>query len=151
MPIIKPDNDGVANDKLISIFLAGSIEMGVAEDWQSKVEKELDPFYNVYNPRRDNWDSSWTDDNPEMLRQILWEQGFLEAVDIVLFYFDPKTKSPITLLELGQALERRKHMRVICPQGYWKRKNVEVTCSGYGVDLDEDLDSVLKEIKRYHR
>jgi len=39
------------------VFLAGSIEMGKAEDWQSEMTKffnELD--WGVFNPRRDDWD-----------------------------------------------------------------------------------------------
>jgi hypothetical protein len=44
-----------------SVFLAGSIEMGKAEDWQKKLEGICDDFgYDVLNPRRDDWDSSWT-------------------------------------------------------------------------------------------
>ena len=45
----------------ISVFLAGSIEMGKAEDWQSETIKALSDLENieVFNPRRDDWDSSW--------------------------------------------------------------------------------------------
>lgn len=45
-----------------SIFLAGSIEMGKAEDWQSELTNWLesncpkDVNLTVYNPRRDDWD-----------------------------------------------------------------------------------------------
>lgn len=40
------------------VFLAGSIEMGEAEDWQAQVVKELSD-YTILNPRRGDWDSSW--------------------------------------------------------------------------------------------
>ena len=43
----------------IPIFLAGSIEMGVAEDWQSYVAKRMEQFdCTIFNPRRTEWDSS---------------------------------------------------------------------------------------------
>lgn len=47
-----------------SLFLAGSIEMGVAVDWQTSLTKFLERPENrmgcdfVFNPRRDDWDSS---------------------------------------------------------------------------------------------
>ena len=49
---------------VIRIFLAGSIDMGTAEDWQAVVTKEIQKIniskdIEIYNPRRDDWDSSW--------------------------------------------------------------------------------------------
>lgn len=44
----------------LSVFLAGSIEMGSAENWQARVERELADYdVLIFNPRRDDWDSSW--------------------------------------------------------------------------------------------
>ena len=46
----------------ITVFLAGSIEMGKAVDWQTQIENELkdkldgDTVVTLYNPRRDDWD-----------------------------------------------------------------------------------------------
>ncbi len=43
-----------------TIFLAGAIDMGQAEDWQTKVSEAITQFdVLVLNPRRDDWDSSW--------------------------------------------------------------------------------------------
>ena len=49
----------------VRIFLAGSIENGLADNWQDRVAKELAERYNgldcnviINNPRRGNWDSS---------------------------------------------------------------------------------------------
>ena len=56
-----------------SIFLAGSIEMGIAESWQEKVVQELknEPVI-ILNPRRDDWDSSWEQkiDNLQFREQV---------------------------------------------------------------------------------
>jgi hypothetical protein len=50
------------------MFLAGSIEMGVAEDWQSRVATALADRdeLGLLNPRRGAWDASWEQsiDNP---------------------------------------------------------------------------------------
>ena len=44
-----------------NIFLGGSIEMGTAELWQKKIISELSDLpIQFLNPRRDDWDSSWT-------------------------------------------------------------------------------------------
>jgi hypothetical protein len=88
-----------------SLFLAGSIEEGKAEKWQDKVWKEVKdiPALAVLNPRRDDWDDSWKEEieNKKFREQVEWELNGLENVDVVAMYFDSKTKSPITLLELG--------------------------------------------------
>jgi len=146
MPVIKPGTDTERDESLPSVFLAGSIEIGVAEEWQKRVGAQIGHLYNVYDPRRDDWDSSWTEDSPELEAQILWEQHYLRRVEYILFYFDPNTKSPVTLLELGQALERDVFLAVVCPQGYFRRKNLEITCQEYGVELREDLGEVIEEI-----
>lgn len=90
------------------LFLAGSIEMGAAKDWQSKVIKELESSnlkhdLLILNPRRKDWDSSWKQDidNPQFRKQVNWELNMLEDADLVIFNFDPNTKSPVTLMELG--------------------------------------------------
>ena len=42
-----------------NIFLAGSIEMGTAENWQERLVRELaSEDVTIFNPRRDDWDSS---------------------------------------------------------------------------------------------
>ena len=92
----------------VSVFLAGSIEMGKAEDWQTKVTKSLTKeFSNVYifNPRRDDWDSSWKQEigDKKFNEQVTWELSHIEESTVMLVYFDPKTQSPITLAELGVA------------------------------------------------
>ena len=43
-----------------NVFLAGSIEQGAADDWQTAVAAELqDLEITILNPRRDEWDASW--------------------------------------------------------------------------------------------
>ena len=42
------------------LFLAGSIEQGVADDWQTRVIRALETTtVTIYNPRRPDWDASW--------------------------------------------------------------------------------------------
>ena len=132
-----------------SVFLAGSIEMGVAEDWQAKVSAALSVMdVLVLNPRRANWDSSWaqTIDNPPFREQVEWELAALDAADVVLMYFDPATKSPITLLELGiHAAANPEKLAVCCPQGFWRKGNVDIVCNRYGVQQAETLESLIAQ------
>lgn len=131
-----------------TIFLAGSIEMGVAEDWQTRVASELGESFVIFNPRRENWDSSWKQEfeNPQFREQVEWELNALEKADIVLMYFAPGSKSPISLLEFG-LYARTKKMIVCCPQGFWRKGNVDVTSNYYGVKQVETIEELIKKIK----
>ena len=74
MQVIKPNSRKQEAKYSTGVFLAGSIEMGKAEDWQAKLEKSLkDLEITVFNPRRDDWDSSWTQEqsNPQFNAQML--------------------------------------------------------------------------------
>jgi hypothetical protein len=128
-----------------SIFLAGSIEQGIAEDWQSKFVRMLDGHdVLVCNPRRDKWDASLEQDitNAEFSGQVNWELDALERCDVVAMYLDPETKSPISLLELGLYAQSGK-LLVCCPDGFHRKGNVDVTCARYGVPTYSTLDELV--------
>ncbi len=119
------------------VFLAGSIEMGAAEDWQARLAAELRDIDAIaLNPRRDEWDASWRQsiDEPKFREQVEWELAGLERADVVAMWFAPETKAPITLLELGLHARGGKVI-VGCPHGFWRRGNLEVVCARYGVPL----------------
>ena len=133
-----------------SVFLAGSIEMGAADGWQARVEVALaDLDVAILNPRRDDWDSSWRQsiDDPQFRAQVEWELNGLEQVSLIAAYFVPDTKAPITLLELG-LFARSGRLIVCCPDGYWRKGNVEVVCARYGVPLFAELDALVAEVRR---
>ena len=140
MPLTKP-----------SIFLAGSIEMGKAENWQEKATKALSPYdIIILNPRRDDWDSSWVQSiqNPQFREQVEWELRAQEEATAIIMHFDPSTKSPITLLELG-LFARSYRLYVSCPPGFWRKGNVEIVCSRYNIPLHDSLDSALDRLTSY--
>lgn len=133
----------------ISIFLAGSIEMGAAEDWQEKVVTALkDHDVNVFNPRRDDWDSTWEQkiSNPQFYEQVSWELDALDRSDIIFMYFSPETKSPISLLELGLYLSTG-NMIVCCPEGFWRKGNVDIVCEKYGVAVHRNINAAIEALK----
>jgi nucleoside 2-deoxyribosyltransferase len=109
-----------------TVFLAGSIEQGKAVDWQARVASELAQVdVTLFNPRRDHWDATLEQSkhNAKFREQVQWELDALERADVVMFYFDAKTQSPITLLELGLFARSGKAM-CVCPDGFWRKGNV---------------------------
>ena len=132
-----------------SVFLAGSIEMGQAEPWQAVVEQALAAeVVVILNPRRDEWDASWEQSihNPQFRGQVEWELAGQEAATVIAMYFAPATKAPITLLELG-LFARSGRLIVCCPDGYWRRGNVEVVCARYGVPFVEDIEGLVRQVR----
>lgn len=128
------------------VFLAGSIEMGAAEDWQSRVADSLQALPGtILNPRRDDWDSSWKQDIADLQfrQQVEWELAAMEVADKVLMHFCPSTKSPITLLELGLNANKPDRLVVSCPEGFWRRGNVQIICAKHVILLCESLDEAL--------
>ena len=128
-----------------SIFLAGSIAQNKAEKWQKKVidaTNQLD--VTLLNPRRKNWDASWKEamDNPPFTEQVNWELDALEQADWIVCYFDTNTKSPITLLELGLFATSQK-LIVCCPEGYWKKGNVDIVCKRNQIPQVDNLNQLI--------
>ena len=135
---------------LPSVFLAGSIEMGVAENWQERLEREWAKYaMNIFNPRRDDWDSSWTQsiDNAQFREQVEWELKAMRLADIIVVNFDPTTKSPITLMELGLWAGSRPHNVIVhCPEGFWRKGNVDILCRAHGIQQVLSIKALIQEV-----
>ncbi len=151
MVLVKPGNDNLYySSRNTKIFLAGSIEMGAAENWQELIE---DTFRHktelvIFNPRRDDWDSSWVqkESNGQFNYQVNWELDKLTEADIIFMYFAPDTKSPISLLELGLYADTKK-MIVVCPDNFWRKGNVDIVCNRYDIPIYETLDKGIGALR----
>jgi hypothetical protein len=144
-----PANTATRNRNNNSVFLAGSIEMGAAENWQDIVGEFFhQKNWNVLNPRRDDWDSSWkqTFEDAQFYQQVNWELNALEQADLIIMYFDPNTKSPISLLELG-LFARSNKIKVVCPDGFWRKGNVEVVCDYYNIPFYNKLSDLFLDLE----
>lgn len=149
MIVIKPNSDR-QDSELKSIFLAGSIEMGRAEDWQLKTSEIFNDYDIAFlNPRRDGWDETWTQEkiNKEMAHQINWEMDNLDKCNIIFMNILPNTKSPITLLELGLYANSKKII-VCCPDGFWRKANVEIVCNRFNIPLYNNFDEATEKLKQ---
>jgi hypothetical protein len=134
-----------------SIFLAGSIELGSAGNWQRFLEEKLSGTDVIlFNPRRDDWDSSWIQSktDPKFREQVEWELEAMERANLIAMYFEPATKSPVSLLELG-LFARSGKVLVCCPEGFWRKGNVDMVCARYGVKQVEALNDLAESILRF--
>jgi hypothetical protein len=149
MIVVKAPNK-IPDNNFPSVFLAGSIEMGKAVDWQTAVTNSLaDMDVIVLNPRRDDWDSSWEQkiENDKFREQVEWELDALDHARVILMYFDPKTISPISLLELGLHA-RTSTMIVCCPTGFWRKGNVDIVCKRHGIKQVETLEELIASARK---
>jgi hypothetical protein len=143
-----PNSIDVASSAM-RLFLAGSIDSGMAENWQASIVDRLrDLDVVVFNPRRATWTpgTSLESEPEEIRRQINWELDAIERSDLMAFYFAPGTKSPISLLELG-LIARQKQALVCCPPGFWRKTNVDVVCERFAIQQVDSLEELVNEIK----
>ena len=149
-------------DQSTKVFLAGSIEQGKAEEWQSRIIEDLKSFTSdvnieskntiktrltIFNPRRPDWNPNLPQEafNEVLRNQITWELDHLEMSDVICLYLDPKTTSPISLLELGLHMRSRK-LLVCCPPGFYRKANIDITCQKYGVDVLNDYSTLFSTL-----
>lgn len=150
MKVIKAPGN-IDNLDQVTVFLAGSIEMGKAVDWQTQLTNSLSKLdVTVLNPRRDDWDDTWVQDikNPQFFEQVNWELDALDSSTIIAMYLDPKTTSPISLLELGLYASKYNFV-VCCPPGFYRKGNVDIVCKRYGIRLVETLEALTEHVTAY--
>lgn len=149
MQLIKAPEALELNPHQHNLFLAGSIEMGQAEDWQTQIAQALQDLpVTLLNPRRDTWEPDWpqTMEFAPFKEQVEWELAAQAAADLIVFYFSPNTQSPISLLELGLAAGR-KWAVVCCPPGFWRKGNVDMICVHYQIPQMDDLDELISYLR----
>ena len=133
-----------------SVFTAGSIEMGNAVQWQRHITALLARLpITVCNPRRGYWNPSTTPlaRDEDFRTQVEWELAALEQVDVICFFFDVKTKSPVSLLELGLWAGSGKVV-VCCGEEYWKGGNVELTCRRYDIPFVKSFAELVPAVEK---
>lgn len=146
--VIVSPNAIAENDPRIKVFLAGSIDMGGSVDWQAKaIEALAAEDVVLLNPRRADWNKAWKPvaEEPEFRRQVEWELQALERADVVLVYFAPASQSPITLLELGLHAASGKVL-LACPDGFWRKGNVDIVAKHHGIPAYGSLDALLEAV-----
>lgn len=147
MQVILPPHPWPSSGR--KVFLAGSIEMDRAVRWQDEIIASLeDTDLVLLNPRRQHWDNDLRQDIQEMAfkEQVVWELEGLEVAEAIVMYFDPATKSPISLLELGLHATGGK-LIVCCPSGFWRQGNVAIVCERYGIPMVDDIAGMVQALR----
>jgi Nucleoside 2-deoxyribosyltransferase like len=128
-----------------SVFLAGSIEMGKAVQWQRLMASYLQDLpISAYNPRRGHWDPKATPEarNKDFRHQVEWELEALTRAKVICFFFDHTTLSPVTMCELGLWADSGKVV-VCCDKRFWKSGNVHLVCERYGIPYVETFEELI--------
>lgn len=155
--VITPPSFITTDPDKTSVFLAGSIEMDKAEQWQKKFIDELTYEYrkmnsgkciDVFNPRRANWDITIRQsiEDPAFYQQVRWELDYLEDVAVRVFYFAPDTLSPVSLLEFGKFFTYPNTFLCVNPD-YQRAGNLEVFANKYKIKIHRDFGDIIHKIK----
>lgn len=132
------------------VFLAGSIEMGTAADWQAELVARLsDLEVVILNPRRKDWRKEWKPElsDPHFRQQVEWELAALESADVIVMVLAPGTQSPVSLLELGLHARSGK-LIVLCPEGFWRKGNVDAVVARYAVESVGSMEELVRAARR---
>lgn len=134
-----------------AVFLAGGISN--CPDWQSGIAEKISAQTDltVINPRRLGWDMNAADS--ESRKQITWEYVHLRQCRYTLFWFPKETDGPITLFELGSALERETKLTIGCHPDYNRLLDVETQVALRRSDLSvvQDLEAMVERfIEQYN-
>ena len=148
--VLHPHEDAPQNTgEYTSVFLAGTIDMGSAVDWQAEAAELFGAkagSFLLFNPRQQEWHP---EREGEMDYQVGWELEHLERADYILMNILPGSLSPITLLELGLHARGGK-LYVVCSPGFSRYDNVRITCARYSVPLFSSLEEAIEAIPNKH-
>ncbi len=70
----------------------------------------------------------------------------MRSAEIKLFYFEPGTVSPISMLELGEFADSY-DTYVVCPDGFPRKINIEIFCDDKSIEVFDTLEGAIEEIK----
>lgn len=108
----------------LSVFLAGGITN--CPDWQKQfIDHITINNIDIINPRREIWDDTRNNDDVSK-EQIEWEYNYLNKTTGVVFWFPKETLCPITLFELGSALQSKNIIAIGIDPEYQRKLDVEI-------------------------
>lgn len=156
-----PEDTKSTPSNSFKIFLGGTIDMddstgkAASRDWQKELENKVketkfDKQVTIFNPRRDEWEET----DKFMNEQVNWELDHQDKCDLMILNLGEKSKSPISLLELGiHCQDVPQKLVVFCKEGFYRYQNVRIVCERYNIpiihsnDTDDIINEVIKRIK----
>lgn len=136
-----------------SIFLAGTTTPTDGPDWRETLINAISHLpVTIFDPTRPDWNSSWKEDIefPKFRDQVEWELDMQERSDVVVIYFGPNTKAPISLLELGLVARSGKAI-IGYHKEYEKRGNLQMVAYKFGikiVEMEDNHDKLLELVNK---
>lgn len=149
--IISPDTVSDDDALKISIFIAGGISN--CPDWQQYVCKKIaekKDYLILFNPRRSQWDDERKDSNVSY-DQIVWEYNSIEKSTGIIFWFPKDTLCPITLFELGAALNHKDVFAIGVEPGYQREFDIrtQVALVNPEIKISNSLDDLIRDTVNY--
>lgn len=123
--------------------------MGAAVQWQQRLADHLcDLPITITNPRRGTWDPNVNAkrEDAAFFNQVEWELDALTTADVICYFFDCATVSPVTLMELGLWAHSGKII-VCCDQRYWRQGNVEIVCERYNIPYVSSFKQLVPAVR----
>lgn len=130
------------------IFLSGTDDTECSPNWHDWVAQWLQNLpVTVFNPRGNGFNPK----SSKYTRNLLvdWEMDYINVADLIILYFYPGTLSTTSLLMLALYIGSKKSIVVCCPNGYWKKKAVQVLCQRGSIALfetSEEFKQAIREI-----
>lgn len=150
--IIYAPSSNKCKSNTIKVFLAGTIDDGKSDNWQKQICKKFinNDNFSILNPRRDKWDASLG--SKEVIRQIKWEHKRMDEADFIIMNILPKSKSPISLMEIGMYCQSKK-LIVFCTDNFYRWENVKCVCDKYGIKLFETnkTEDIVEQILKLNK
>jgi hypothetical protein len=143
----------------VRVFLAGSIDMGAAPNWQKNLidayKRHDEPIRDItfYNPRRPKgFKGKQTLDNVDFVTQVNWELDHINRSDIVLMYLTEESKAPISLLEFGYIYNHSDDIEFVLgvEQGFYRRGNLEVMADRGRLNIFDNLQDCKEALDIYY-
>ena len=129
--------------------------MGASENWQEQFADRFrgyDDDLVLLNPRRLDWDSSWAQSpvrGTPFYAQVNWEFDHQDLATLCVYYFAPRSASPITLLELGcYGSQDPKNVIVACSPEYYRYGNVTMFCERNNIEQVGDLEALIDLVEQ---
>ena len=97
----------------------------------------------LISPRRPEFTPDMEDE------QIKWELDALEKADLIMMWFPAAAKAPVSFLETGLYMSSGK-LVIGVEQGFYRQRNLELTCGYYGIPIWNSLDELVEEVTRRH-
>ena len=75
----------------------------------------------------------------------------IQNSDLVIFYFQPGTMSPISIGELYYVAALGKTTMVCCPEGFWRKGNIDIVCAKHNIRQYASLEELISNINNHIR